>query len=80
MGCRKFRHDRKRSTEILQKHYDFKKSTPSFMIYGELGVTPLEIDIKTRILSFWANFIEGTENDKLSSTVYGIIYEMIKTD
>ena len=49
------------------------------MIYGEFGVTSLEIDIKIRILSFWANFIEGTENDKLSSIVYGIIYEMIKT-
>ena len=57
---------------------NLKKSTPSFMIYGELWVTPLEIDIKTRILSFWAKLIEDIENDKLSSTVYGIIYEMHK--
>ena len=57
---------------------NLKKLTPSFMIYGELGVTPLEIDIKTCILSFWAKLIEGIENDKLSSTVYVIIYEMHK--
>ena len=41
-------------------------------------MTPLEIDIKTRILSFWAKLIEDIENDILSSTVYGIIYEMHK--
>ena len=31
-----------------------KSSTPSYMIYGELGRYPLEIDIKSRIISFWA--------------------------
>ena len=57
---------------------NLKKSTPSFMIYGELGVTPLPIDIKTRILSYWAKLIEGKENDILSSNVYFIMYEMHK--
>ena len=31
---------------------NLKKSTPSNKIYGELGITPLYIDIQTRIVSF----------------------------
>ena len=57
---------------------NLKKSTPTFMIYGELGVTPLEIDIKTRILSYWAKLIENKENGILSSDIYSITYEMHK--
>ena len=57
---------------------NLKKSTPTFMIYGELGVTPFEIDIKTRILSYWAKLIENKENGILSSDIYSITYEMHK--
>jgi hypothetical protein len=31
------------------------------MIYGELGRYPLEIDIKSRIISFWAKLLSGKE-------------------
>jgi hypothetical protein len=31
------------------------------MIYGELGRYPLEIDIKRRIISFWAKLLSGKE-------------------
>ena len=30
-----------------------KKSTPSFMVYGELGAYPLFIDIQSRMIFFW---------------------------
>ena len=30
-----------------------KKSTPSFMVYGELGAYQLFVDIQSRMLSFW---------------------------
>ncbi|MCG7879466.1 MAG: reverse transcriptase family protein [Candidatus Thiodiazotropha endolucinida] len=53
-----------------------KKSTPSNFIYGELGINPLYIDIQTRMISFWTKLIENNATDKLSSTVYNIIYEM----
>ena len=35
------------SVEILQLYFPFKKkkSTPSYIIYGELGAAPLYIDI-----------------------------------
>ena len=54
---------------------NLKKSTPTNMLYGELGVTPLYIDIQTRIVSFWSKLIENT-GTKLSSFVYEAIFEM----
>ena len=41
--------------------FTLKKSTPSFMIYGELGVTPLYIDIQSRMISFWTKFVLNAE-------------------
>ena len=37
---------------------NLKKSTPTNMLYGELGVTPLYIDIQTRIVSFWSPWVK----------------------
>ena len=45
------------------------------MIYGELGITPLYIDIQTRIVSFWSKLIDN-ESDKLSSSIYKIVLEL----
>ena len=56
--------------------FNLKKSTPSYMIYGELGATPLYIEIQSRIISFWAKLIVNKENAKLSSTVYAAIYSL----
>ena len=44
------------------------------MIYGELGVTPLYIDIQSRMISFWTKLVLNAENAKLSSTVYAAMY------
>ena len=35
--------------------------TPSFMVHGELGRYPLTIDIKIRMVSYWAKFIDGKQ-------------------
>ena len=32
--------------------FNLKQSMPSYMIYAELGATPLYIDIQTRIIPF----------------------------
>lgn len=50
-----------------------KNSTPNYMIYGELGIFPLEIDIKMRILSFWCKLVASKET-KLSSISYKLSY------
>ena len=50
-----------------------KKSTPSFMIYGELGVYPLIIDIQSRIVSFWAKTNVNRRNH-IASLMYDGLY------
>ena len=42
-----------------------KTCTPSYMVYGELGRYPIEIDIKLRMVSFWAKILTGKQT-KLS--------------
>ena len=42
-----------------------KSSTPSFMVYGELGRYPLAIDIKICMVSYWAKFIDGRQSNFL---------------
>ena len=65
--------------KFLKYALNMKKSTPTFMIYGELGVTPISIDIKNRVISFWSRLLTGTEN-KLSSSIYTVIYQMHKNN
>lgn len=48
-----------------------KRSTPSIMVYGELGIYPLQIDIQTRSISFWTKLI-APESRKLSALMYSI--------
>jgi hypothetical protein len=54
-----------------------KSCTPNCVIYGETGVKPLSIDIKTRIISFWANLVIPTTN-KLSCTFYSLLLSQYK--
>jgi hypothetical protein len=42
-----------------------KTSTPSYIIDGELGLFPIEIDVKLRMISYWARLLTGKET-KLS--------------
>lgn len=51
-----------------------KKSTPDFMIYGELGRYPLEIDIKLRILNYWSKLMCGKQ-EKLPVILYKYAYK-----
>jgi hypothetical protein len=59
--------------------FKLKKSTPTNMIYGELGVTPIEIHAKNRLISFWSRLIENIEIDettKLSAKLYSVLYKL----
>ena len=56
-----------------------KKSTLSFMIYGELGIMPIIVDIKARIASFCSKLIVPIGGTKmLASGIYDIIFHMHK--
>ena len=62
------------SIKFLKYILNLKASTPSFMVYGETGVTPLAIDIKTRIISFWTKITDIEKNHiKTSTRVYLIL-------
>ena len=34
----------------------FKSSTTNYIVYGEVGIYPLYIDIYARMISYWGNF------------------------
>lgn len=51
---------------------NLKKSTPTVMLYGELGIHPIEIDIHSKTISFWTKLVKP-ENRKLSSCMYYIL-------
>ena len=58
--------------KFLKLILNIKKSTASYMIYGELGIYPLEIDIKARMTSFWSKLLDF-DSSKLSVMIYRII-------
>ena len=45
----------------------------SMMVYGELGVVLLDIDIKLRMLTYWASLCLGDKH-KISNTIYSLLY------
>ena len=46
-----------------------KKSTPDFMVYGELGRYPLDVNIKLRTINYWSKLING-KPEKLPVVLY----------
>ncbi len=52
-----------------------KKSTPNVMIQGELGLYPLHIKVKTRMVAFWAKLVTGV-HDKYIYQLYNCILQL----
>ncbi|MEW8548127.1 MAG: reverse transcriptase family protein, partial [Candidatus Thiodiazotropha sp.] len=52
-----------------------KSSTPKVMVYGELGRYPMQLYIKSRMVSFWAKILCG-KKDKLAFTLYKVLYQL----
>jgi hypothetical protein len=48
---------------------NLKSSTPNYMVYGELGRYPIDIDIKVRTISYWARLLGGKQA-KFSNVCY----------
>ena len=61
---------------FIEYKFKLKKSTPSHMIYGELGIFPITTEIQTRIISFWSKLVENSASSKMSSTVHITVYNM----
>lgn len=51
-----------------------RNTTPSFMVYGELGRNPLEISVKLRMVSFWNKLV--VNENKLSSLLYRLMIRL----
>ena len=56
-------------THFLRSIIQARKSTPLFMVYGELGRYPIEITIKTRMINYWSRLING-KHSKLAFILY----------
>ena len=60
--------------QFCKQILNVKKSTPNFMVYGELGRLPLEIQVKLRMVSFWSKLVH--DENKLSSILYKLIFSI----
>ena len=52
-----------------------KSSTPNYMIYGELGIFPIQLDIKLKMIAFWTRLLSGKDS-KLSYLSYQLLYKL----
>ena len=60
--------------------FNLKNTTPSYMIYGELGIRPLYVNIQKRIISFWCKLIEIMRHlDYLQLFIMQYMYFIKKT-
>ena len=79
-GCEIWGHEKIDCMERLQlKFYKFllklRQTTPSLMVYGETGKFPLDLTIKSRLLTFWFN-LAYKDTGKLSSLSYKFLYKL----
>ena len=60
--------------KFLKYLFNLKRSTPSYMTYGELGIMPISVEIQNRVLSYWTKLAEDKDYLKLSSQMYLAIH------
>ena len=60
---------------LYKKALKLSKSTPSVMIYGETGITPLHITIEKRMIGYWLHIIMGSSS-KLNCQIYKYILHL----
>ena len=62
--------------KFLKYVFHLKKCTPSHMIYGDLGLFPITLEINSRAISFWCKLLDCQDKYRLSSIVYTIVHSM----
>ena len=58
--------------QFLKLVMNVRRSTPKYMIYGELGRLPVSITIKLRMTGFWGKMLTGKQ-EKLSYNLYQML-------
>ena len=59
--------------KFCKRILNVRTSTPSFMIYGELGRYPLDIRVKLRMLSYWSKLVNSS---KLGNSLYQLMLKV----
>lgn len=60
--------------KFIKSILKLKNSTPNCIIYGEVGIMPLKIDIYTRMVSYWGKIRSPENNDNLlTSYIYAAL-------
>jgi hypothetical protein len=70
-------------TEVLYRNFlknllKLNRSTPSCIVYGEFGKSPLQNVVDKRMIQFWIKVSEG-KSSKLSNIVYRLLYKLHNT-
>ena len=60
-------------TDFVERILKVKQSTPSVMLYSDLGRVPLSISIKKRVIGYWYDIINC--DNKLSLILYRLILQ-----
>ena len=64
--------------KFLKYILNAKNSTPNYIVYGETGVFPLQLDINVRIISYWAKINSPESLGQLSNHIYSITHSIYK--
>ena len=64
--------------KFLKYILNAKNSTPNYIVYGETGVFPLQLDINARIISYWAKINSPESLGRLSNHIYSITHSIYK--
>lgn len=60
--------------KFCKRIMNVRRSTPNFIVYGELGRFPLEIDIKLRMVSFYCRVMRN--ENKLSNIMLKLMFNL----
>ena len=60
---------------LYKKALKLSKSTPSVLIYGKTGTTPLHITIEKRMIGYWLQIIMGSSS-KLNYQIYKYVLHL----
>lgn len=63
---------------FLEQVLDVNKKTSTDIVLGELGVFPVEVNIKYRMICFWVRFLMGNDT-KLSHVMYKCLLHLDMT-
>ena len=78
-GFHKVNEIEKVQAEFIRHVLCVRKSTPYYMLYGETGMEPLLLQVKTRVLNFWCKLICG-KADKFSHILYTCLFKDFQND